>query len=98
MVKHMIIWKLKEEYKDREGRKKEIKESLEGLVGKIRGLKEMHIYYDPMAGSAGDLFMDSTFEDAASLAAYQKNFLHIEIANKLVRPAVEQRLSFDYEC
>ena len=97
MVKHMIVWKLKEEFKDRDSRKIAIKERLEGLVGKVPGLREMHIYFDPMAGSSGDLFMDSTFEDASALAAYQKNFLHLEIANTLVRPAVEQRLSFDYE-
>ena len=97
MVKHMIVWKLKEEFKDRDNCKREIKEQLEGLVGKIPGLRDMHIYFDPMKGSTGDIFMDSTFDDKASLAAYQKNFLHIEIANTLVRPAVEQRLSFDYE-
>ena len=97
MVKHMIVWKLKEEFKERESRKAAIKESLEGLVGKIPGLTEMHIYLEPMSGSTGDIFMDSTFEDVASLAAYQKNFLHIEIANTLVLPAVEERLSFDYE-
>lgn len=97
MVKHIIIWKLKEEYRDRESKKREIKDRLEGLVGKIPGLMEMHIYYNPMAGSAGDVLMDSTFEDAASLAAYQKHFLHLEIANTVVSPAVEQRLSFDYE-
>ena len=97
MVKHMIIWKLKEEYKDREGKKREIKDRLEALVGKIPGLIDMQIHYDPMAGSAGDVFMDSTFEDAAALAAYQKNFLHLEVANSVVRPVVDQRLSFDYE-
>ena len=97
MVKHMIIWKLKEEYRDRESRKREIKDRLEGLVGKIPGLLEMHIHYDPMEGSAGDVFMDSTFEDAAALAVYQKHFLHLEIANNTVIPVVEQRLSFDYE-
>ena len=97
MVKHMIIWKLKEEYKDKGNRKREIKDRLEGLVGKIPGLIDMYIDYDPMPGSSGDIFMDSTFEDAAALAAYQKNFLHLEVANTVVRPAVEQRLSFDYE-
>ena len=97
MVKHMIIWSLKEEYKDRESKKKEIKDRLEGLVGKIPGLIEMHIHYDPMEGTAGDVFMDSTFEDAAALAAYQKHFLHLEVANTVVRPAVAERMSFDYE-
>lgn len=97
MVKHMIIWKLKEEFKDKESKKKEIKDSLEGLVGKIPGLIEMHIHYNPIEGSAGDVFMDSLFENFDALATYQKHFLHIEVANNVVRPAVEQRLSFDYE-
>lgn len=96
MVKHMIIWKLKDEYKEKENKKREIKDRLEGLVGKIPGLIEMHIHYDPMEGSAGDVLMDSTFEDATALANYQKNFLHLEVANTVVRPAVELRLSFDY--
>jgi len=65
-------------------------------VGKIPGLCEMHIYYDPMEGSSGDIFMDATFEDADALAAYQKHFLHLEIVNNTIRPAVEQRLSFDF--
>ena len=97
MVKHMIIWKLKEDLRDRESRKRDIKDRLEGLVGKITGLREMHIYFDPMAGSTGDILMDSTFDDVESLAAYQKHFLHLEIANTLLRPAVDVKLSFDYE-
>lgn len=97
MIKHMIIWKLKDEYKDKDSKKQEIKERLEGLVGKIPGLREMYIHYDPMNGSSGDVFMDSSFDDAESLAAYQKHFLHLEVANTVVRPVVEQRLSFDYE-
>ena len=35
MVKHMIIWKLKSEVSDKEACSKEIKESLEDLVGKF---------------------------------------------------------------
>lgn len=97
MVKHMIIWKLKDEYKDKENKKREIKDRLEGLVGKIPGLIEMHIRYNCLGGSTGDIFMDSSFEDAAALANYQKNFLHLEIANTVVSPVVETRLSFDYQ-
>lgn len=97
MVKHYIIWKLKAELQDAQARKQAIKEALEGLVGKIPGLLEMEILFDPIAGSAGDVFMDSSFESAEALAAYQKHPLHLEIANGLVCPAVEVRLSFDYE-
>ena len=43
MVKHMIIWKMKEEVADKAATAAAIKAALEGLVGKIDGLLEMHI-------------------------------------------------------
>lgn len=96
MVKHMIIWKLKENL-DKESVSKDIKTSLEGLVGKIEGLKEMHILTENIPSSSGDIMMDSTFENIEALQNYQKHPLHVEIANGKVRPNVDTRLSFDYE-
>ena len=72
-------------------------EALEGLEGKIEGLVSMTILTEPFACSAGDLMMDSTFESAEALAAYQKHPLHVAVADGLVRPSVCQRLSFDYQ-
>ena len=97
MVKHMIIWKYKDEVADKAAASAEIKTALEGLVGKIEGLLEMHILTDGMACSSGDLLMDSAFESAAALAAYQKHPLHVAIADGLVRPRMASRLSYDYE-
>ena len=97
MVKHMIIWRLREDLADKAKTSAEIKEALEGLVGKIEGLLEMHILTEGFASSAGDIMMDSSFADAASLEVYQKHPLHQAVANGLVRPAVKERLSFDYE-
>ena len=97
MVKHMIIWKLKDELADKAQTATEIKTALEDLVGKIDGLQEMHILIDRFPCSAGDVMMDSSFTDYAALEAYQQHPLHQAIANGLVRPAVAQRLSFDYE-
>ena len=96
MVKHMIIWKLKEDV-DKENVAKDIKVSLEGLVGKIEGLEEMHILTENIPSSSGDIMMDSTFENVEALQNYQKHPLHVEIANGKVRPNVDTRLSFDYE-
>jgi hypothetical protein len=96
MVKHMIIWKLKEEI-DQVAVKAAIKQELEGLVGKIEGLLEMKILIERYDCSAGDIMMDSTFESKAALDAYQKHPAHQAIANGLVRPNAESRLSFDYE-
>ena len=97
MVKHMIIWKMKDEVADKAAAAAEIKQALEGLVGKIDGLTEMHILTECYACSAGDVRMESSFVDLAALEAYQKHPLHVAIADGLVRPAMCQRLSFDYD-
>ena len=97
MVKHMIIWKFKDELEEKEARAKDIKAALEGLAGKIDGLVEMHILTERYECSSGDLMMDSTFENKEALDLYQSHPLHKEIANGLVRPSMQERLSFDFE-
>lgn len=97
MVKHMIVWKFKDELANKAERAAEIKTALEGLVGKIDGLLEMHILTEGLPCSSGDLMMDSSFENADALAAYQKHRLHVAVADGLVRPSMASRLSFDYE-
>ena len=97
MVKHMIIWSLKEDLENKEAVKAQIKAELEGWVGKIDGLLSMEILTEGFPGSAGDLMMDSSFESKAALEAYQAHPAHQAIANGLVRPNVTGRASFDYE-
>lgn len=97
MVKHMIIWKIKEDITNKNEIKADIKASLEGLVGKIEGLHKMEILTEGFDSSSGDLMMDSVFENNDALKAYQQNPLHKEIAVNKVRPNMCQRLSFDYE-
>lgn len=97
MVKHMIIWKFKDEVADKEAQKVAIKEALEGLVGKIDGLLSMTIHIHPLPSSNGDLMMDSTFESEKALLLYRDHPLHVEIANTLVRPVMASRLALDYE-
>ena len=97
MVKHMIVWKFKDDVEDKVKTAEGIKAALEGLVGKIEGLISMHIHTERLASSSGDLFMDSTFESAEALAAYAVHPLHVAIADGMVRPVMSARLSFDYE-
>ena len=97
MVKHIIVWKLKDKLENKAGRMNEIKTALEGLVGKIDGLLEMHILTEGLPSSSGDLMMDSTFTDNEALKFYASHPLHVEIADGIVRPSVETRLAFDYE-
>ena len=97
MVKHMIVWKLKDDIENKEATALNIKSALEGLVGKIDGLTKMEIIIDKLPSSSGDIMMDSEFESNDALIAYQQHPLHVEIANGIVRPSVSARLSLDYE-
>ena len=97
MIKHMIIWKIKDDCESKELVKENVKRELEALKGKIEGLLEMHIITDALPSSAGDLMMYSLFESEEALKAYQKHSLHQHVANTFVRPNMCQRLSLDYE-
>ena len=99
MVKHIIIWTLKEEFSDREKEqiKKEIKESLEGLHGIIEGLREIKVITEKLESSTGDLMLDSTFESIDALKNYAKHPAHVEVANSKVRPFVAVRSCIDFE-
>ena len=97
MVKHMIIWSFKDGDFDKKQRAEEIKTALEGLEGKIEGLVKMKIITNKIESSSGDIMMDSTFVDNDALKFYQQHPLHKEIANGLVRPSMQTRLSFDFE-
>jgi len=97
VVKHMIIWKIKDECENKELVKETVKRELEALAGKIDGLIEMSIITEALTSSSGDLMMDSLFESYEALKAYQKHPLHQHVANTFVRPNMGQRLSLDYK-
>ena len=100
MVKHIILWKLKDEYSDSEKAeiKKGIKAGLEGLAGVIPGLVEIKVNADGrLASSNADVMLDSTFTDEAALKGYAGHPAHQEVANTRVRPFTETRLCLDFE-
>lgn len=99
MIKHVILWKLSEELDgaEKETVKKNIKTELEALNGKIEGLMDITVRAESLSSSNADLMLDSVFENEESLKAYQKNELHVNVANTFVRPFTIQRLCLDFE-
>lgn len=99
MIKHVILWTLKEEYTGQQKAeiKKGIKEGLEGLAGRIPGMTEIRVYTEPLAGSNCDLMLDSAFIDEESLKGYSTNPLHVEVADTKVRPYTASRVCLNYE-
>lgn len=99
MVRHVIVWTLKEEYgkEEKEQIKTGIKEGLEGLKDKIPGLVEIRVNTNGLSSSNGDLMLDSLFESAEALAVYATHPAHVEVADGKVRPYTKTRSCFDYE-
>ena len=98
MVKHVIIWNLKEDFSDSEktALKAQIKDGLEGLMGSIDGLVEIKVYTDFLCSSNGDIMLDSTFTDQDALKTYQTNPEHLKVA-QIVRASVCSRKCVDFE-
>ena len=99
MVKHVILWTLKDEYSgDQIAKiKAEIKEGLEGLKDKIPGIVEIRVNTEPLKSSNCDLMLDSTFETEEALQTYATHPEHIAVANTKVRPFTLSRVCMDYQ-
>ena len=97
MVKHIILWQLKDEIADKAAVKAGIKEGLEGLAGQIPGLLSITVHTEGLPSSNADVMLDSSFEDAAALAAYAVHPAHVAVADNAVRPFTKTRLCLDFE-
>lgn len=99
MVKHIILWQLKDELSDMEKQtvKAGIKSGLEGLTGQIPGLVEISVQTEGLASSNADVMLYSVFEDEAALKGYAVHPKHVAVADGKVRPFTKTRLCLDFE-
>ena len=96
MVKHIILWTLKDEFKT-DKIKLGIKEGLESLQGKIPGLIEIKVNINGLKSSNADLMLDSSFESEEALKNYAVHPAHVEVADTKVRPYTALRRCLDFE-
>lgn len=98
MVKHVILWQLKDEFskEEKEEIKAGIKAGLEGLAGKIPGLLQIHVNTESLESSNVDVMLDSSFADEAALKAYSVHPEHVKVADGKVRPYTKARYCLDY--
>ena len=99
MVKHIILWQLKDEFTpgEKANIKAGIKEGLEGLVGKVPGLVSVQVNINGLDTSNADVMLDSTLTDYASLKAYAVHPAHVAVADGKVRPYTKSRTCLDFE-
>ena len=98
MVKHIILWQLKEEFSQDEKNviKAGIKEGLESLKGKIPGLVDIHVQTEYLGSSTAEVMLDSTFEIEEALKGYSIHPEHVKVADEKVRPYTRSRSCLDY--
>ncbi len=98
MVRHVIIWTLKDEYTEEEKKNimRGIKEGLEGLKGVVPGLLEISVITEGMESSNGDLMLDSVLENEQALKNYAVHPAHVAVAEGKVRPYTKTRSCFDF--
>ena len=98
MVKHVILWQLKEELsaEEKQNVKEGIKSGLESLKGKIPGLLDIHVEINPLDSSNADVMLDSSFESEEALKGYAIHPEHVKIADGKVRPFTKTRTCMDY--
>ncbi len=99
MIRHIVIWKLKEQA----GRRTRwenagiAKEMLESLRGRIPGLLKLEVGIDSSrTGSSGDLVLLSEFEDQAALEQYQRHPEH-ERVGEFISEIRSERIVVDHE-
>lgn len=97
MVKHIILWNLKDELSQSEKEESalRIKRKLEDLKGKIPGLVEIEVIIKPLSGSNAEVMLDSTFESEEALNGYQVHPEHVKAAT-FVRSVTCNRMCMDY--
>ena len=98
MVRHVILWKLKEMPEtEKAAVKAGIKAGLEGLAGQIPGLLRLEVGRDFSATeNSSDVVLVTAFATKADLAAYQIHPAH-KAVGVFVREVVSERRMIDYE-
>ena len=99
MVKHIVMWKLKEyaEGADKDQNALKFKDLLMGLMDKIDFIKDIEVGIDiNKSETAYDIVLYSAFSNNQSLEAYQKHEEHLKVV-AFVKKVVQSRVVVDYE-
>lgn len=99
MIKHIILWKIKEDKSEEEKKQIKIgvKSGLEGLRGVVPGLQSISVVTEGLPSSNADIMLDSEFESEEALKNYAVHPAHVKVADENVRPFMEVRMCMDFE-
>ena len=97
MIRHMVSWRFKEGFSDEEKRHyaQKMKADLEALKTVIPGILLLEVIIDVLPSSNQDVLLNSLFESAEALAAYQPHPSHASVS-KWVGTVMQDRTCIDF--
>lgn len=97
MIKHIVMWKLKDDLTNKDKISLEIRKQIEELKYKIDGIIDIEIGINfESSEQAYDIVLYSKFNSRESLDFYQNHEDHIKVA-KFIKSVVKSRVVADYE-
>ena len=99
MVKHIVMWKLKDSHDgmDKNALGLKLKNILEDLTGKISQIKELEVGINFNQSEAScDVVLYSSFASKEDLQIYQEHPDHVKVAEFVSQVRTERRV-VDYE-
>ena len=99
MIKHIVMWRLKEFADDRgkEENAKKLQSHLESLKSKIKEIKHIEVGINiTISDAASDVVLYSEFDSMDDLEAYQRHPEHMKIVDFVSEVRLERRVA-DYE-
>lgn len=98
MVKHIVLWRVKDAPNGKQANALEIKRLLESMRGRIPGLLKLEVGVNFLDDSfASDCMLYCELTDREALAVYQAHPVH-EAIKPLVRDLTTERRVVDYDC
>lgn len=95
MIKHVVMWKFKEENK--EENMKKARELLLALPCIISELKKMEVHFDIMhTDMSMDMMLDTEFLTVEDMKAYAVHPEHVKVSG-FIRSVIESRVVLDCE-
>jgi hypothetical protein len=97
MIKHIVLFKLKEfsNQEEKELKIKEIKKGLEALKNKIPELKKIMVNININPNEKFDICLETEHDDMNGLSAYAVHPDHVAVG-KIIREVLEARACVDY--
>ena len=96
MLNHIVMWKIKEDVKDKEKVKLDIKNALEGLFGKIKELREIRVETFMETTSTHDIALFVKVDNEETLKNYATNPLHVDVIKNYIKSFVYDRVCIDF--